>query len=309
MFYNCAVRADPSIVITEHQIGQGAYGVAVAADGTVWTTRVGAGELVALHPDGQVRRIGLDSDHSRPMVIACDPQGSVWFSRGDGAIGHINAAGDITSQPVLTADGSPYGLCLGPDQRSVWYTLIAADKIGRITADGRIDEFPIAGGGMPSLITAGPDGALWFTLNQADAIGRITVDGDITIVPLPTTGAAPVGIHAGQDALWFTEIGAGQLGRIAPGGQVREFALPDRASRPHAIAGTADGGCWATLWATSAIVELDSNGEIINQASFETGAEPHGLALAPDGSVWVALEKGALAHVQATRGQPTQSPP
>jgi len=288
------------MVVTEHQIGQGAYGVAIAPDGTVWTTRVGGGELVALRRDGEIVRFRLYSEHSRPMVITCDPEGSLWFSRGDCAIGRIDASGGITSHSVLTADGSPYGLCLGPDRRSVWYTLIAADRIGRITADGRIDEFPVPGGGMPSLITAGPDGALWFTLNQADAIGRITVDGDVTTYPLPTPGAAPVGIDASDDGLWFTEIEAGQLGRIALDGQITEFALPNRASRPHAIAATANGGCWATLWASSAIVEFDNHGQTVTEISFTAGAEPHGLAIAPDGSIWVALEKGTLAHVETT---------
>lgn len=292
------------MVVTEHQIGPGAYGVAITPDGTVWTTLADRGELVALRPDREVTRVRLDSEHSRPMVITCDPAGSLWFSRGDGAIGHVDAAGSVTSRPVLTAEGSPYGLCLGPDGESVWYTLIAAHRIGRITADGRIDEFPIADGGMPSLITAGPDGALWFTLNQADAIGRITVDGDITTYPLPTPGAAPVGIDAGHDAVWFTEIGAGQLGRITPDGQITEFALPDRASRPHAIAATADGGCWATLWAANDIVELRHDGQIITKASFGPGAEPHGLAIAPDSSIWVALEKGALAHLEGMHSDP-----
>jgi virginiamycin B lyase len=285
------------MVITEHQIGPDAYGVAITPDGTVWTTLVNRGEVAALYPDGNIARVSLGSELSRPMIIICDPAGSLWFSRGDGAIGRIEATGSIVSQPVPTADGSPYGLCLGPDGESVWYTLIAGNRIGRIKPDGRIDEFPVAGGGMPSLITAGPDGALWFTLNQADAIGKITVDGEITTYPLPTRSAAPVGIHTSDDALWFTEIGAGQLGRITPDGQIREFPLPDRASRPHAIASTANGGCWATLWATSAIVEMDRNGEIISQAGFGPGAEPHSLAIAPDTSVWVALEKGALAHV------------
>ena len=286
------------MVITEHQVGLGAYGVAVTPDGTVWTTLADRGELVALRPDGELRRVRLDSEHSRPMVITCDPSGSLWFSRGDGAIGHVDAAGSITSQPVLTAGGSPYGLCLGPDEESLWYTLIAAHKIGRITPAGQIDEFLIADGGMPALITTGPDDALWFTLTQANAIGRITIDGDITTHPLPTPGAAPVGIDASHDALWFTEIGAGQLGQITPDGQITESALPDRTSRPHAIAATAGGGCWATLWAANDIVQLRHDGQIVTKASFGSGAEPHGLAIAPDLSIWVALEKGTLAHLE-----------
>ena len=44
--------------------------------------------------------------------------------------------------PVLTPEGSPYdGLCAGPGQ-TLWYTLLAADRIGRITLGGRVEEFP-----------------------------------------------------------------------------------------------------------------------------------------------------------------------
>src|SRR5690349_11837719 len=70
--------------------------------------------------------------------------------------------------PVLTPAGSPHGLCAGA-ARPRWYTLVAADRIGWISLDGGSEEFPLSAGSMPSLITAGPDGALWCTLNPADA--------------------------------------------------------------------------------------------------------------------------------------------
>lgn len=99
--------------------------------------------------------------------------------------------------PVLTPEGSPYGLCAGPDQ-TLWYTLLNADRIGCIAPGGQVEEFSLEPGSMPSLITASVDGTVWFTLNQAHAIGRITPAGEITTYPLPTAGAAPVGIHAGR---------------------------------------------------------------------------------------------------------------
>ena len=70
--------------------------------------------------------------------------------------------------PVRTPAGSPYGLCAGPD-RTLWYTLLAADRVGRISLDWGIEEFPLPAASMSSLITAGPDGTLWCTLNQVGA--------------------------------------------------------------------------------------------------------------------------------------------
>jgi virginiamycin B lyase len=92
-------------------------------------------------------------------------------------------------------------------------------------------------------------------------------------------------------------IGAGQIGRIDPDGRIEEFPLADRGSRPHAVAATPDGGCWATLWASSSVVRIDRDGRVVDQVAFRPGAEPHGLALADDGTLWVALEAGSLAHI------------
>ena len=95
----------------------------------------------------------------------------------------------------------------------------------------------------------------------------------------------------------FAEIGVGQIGRIFPDGRIEEFPLSDRSCRPHAIAATTDGGCWATLWAASSVVRIDRDGHLVEQATFPPGAEPHGIALAPDETLWVALETGSLAHL------------
>jgi virginiamycin B lyase len=168
------------VQITEHHVGPGAYGVAVTADGTVWTSLVEQGELVRLDPDGAPTTIRLDSGTSRPMVLSSGPDNAVWFSRADGALGRVDHAGHVSSWPVLTAGSQPYGVCTGSDD-AVWYTLLDADRIGHIAADGRAEEFPLPPGSMPSMICPGPDGALWVTLNQANAICRCSVAGDTSV--------------------------------------------------------------------------------------------------------------------------------
>jgi virginiamycin B lyase len=101
--------------VTEYDVGPGAYGVAVDADGAVWTTAVERGELVRLDPNGARSRVRLDGGQSRPMVPVIGPDRAVWFSRGDGSIGRVDPSGSVSSVPVLTPEGSPYGLCAGPD--------------------------------------------------------------------------------------------------------------------------------------------------------------------------------------------------
>jgi virginiamycin B lyase len=134
------------------------------------------------------------------MVLARGPDDAIWFSRGDGRIGRTDPAGAVSSVPVLTSAGSPYGLCAGPG-RTLWYTLVAADRIGRISPDGGIEEFPLPAGSMPSLITAGPDGALWCTLNQ-----------EISFQP----GSEPHGIALGPDGSVWVALEAGSLAHLTP---------------------------------------------------------------------------------------------
>ncbi|WP_147916091.1 virginiamycin B lyase [Ruania zhangjianzhongii] len=283
--------------MTEHEVGPGAYGVGIAADGAVWTSLVPGGELVRLDPDGRSARIELDSPQSRPMVLTSGTDGDLWFSRGDGFLGHIDHAGTISSHP-LTTSATPYGICAGPEQ-TLWYTLVDGDRVGRMTADGHAEEFPVPAGSMPSLLSAGADGTLWLTLNQANAVGTLSLTGALTTYELPTADGAPVGICASPDGAWFAEIGAGQIGHIGIDGAIEEFPLPDRSSKPHAVATTSDGGCWATLWASSSAVRLDRQGRIVDEVHFTTGGEPHGVAIAADGSAWVALQAGSLAHIAA----------
>ena len=57
-------------------------------------------------------------------------------------------------------------------------TAVGMDKIGRITVEGVISEFPVpTSGSEPSDIVAGPDGAVWFTEFRASKVGRITTSG------------------------------------------------------------------------------------------------------------------------------------
>jgi virginiamycin B lyase len=163
-----------------------------------------------------------------------------------------------------------------------------------VTVDGQVTTYPA--GAFPAMITASRD-ALWFTLNQGNAIGRMSLSGELTTYPLPTENAGPVGISAGPDGIWFVEILANQAGRITDDGKLEEFALPE-GSKPHAVVATNDGGCWITLWGTSALAHLDAEGNLTTQIPLGDNSEPHGLALDSDGSVRVALEKGSLAHIQ-----------
>ncbi|AKL70789.1 hypothetical protein [Streptomyces sp. Mg1] len=206
-------------------------------------------------------------------------------SAADGASGRCAGWQDralrLTEFALPTAQCGPFGIAAGPDG-ALWFAETAADRIGRITTDGSVTEYPLpCTGAFPSAITAAGD-AVWFTMNQANAIGRIGMDGRITIHGLPTEAAAPVGIAASHDGgIWSTKIAAGQIGHRAPDGRITEYPLPDRSARPLAVTTDADG--------TVTVHDLPT-----------PASEPHGITVGPDGALWTALETGALARISPT---------
>jgi virginiamycin B lyase len=137
----------------------------------------------------------------------------VWRRRRAG--GRTDPDGTVSSVPVLTPDGSPYGLCAGPG-RTLWYTLLAADRIGRISLDGRIEEFPLPAGSMPSLITAGPDGGCWATLWAASSVVRLDRDGCLAEQISFQPGSEPHGIALGPDGSVWVALEAGSLAHLTP---------------------------------------------------------------------------------------------
>jgi streptogramin lyase len=113
-----------------------------------------------------------------------------------------------------------------------------------------IKEYPLANGGVPEQITAGPDGALWFTELHRNRIGRITTTGVITEYTVPTANSGPGAITVGPDgALWFTEILGFKIGRLTPAGVFTEYPLPVHSPQqyPYSITTGPDGALWFAL--------------------------------------------------------------
>ena len=95
------------------------------------------------------------------------------------AIGGIvrAAAGGVVVYPLPAGDtfgcaafGCPHGLIVGPD-RALWFGE-AGGKLGRISLDGKVTDYPL---GRPGdnvwNLALGPDGALWFTTADSSAHG------------------------------------------------------------------------------------------------------------------------------------------
>jgi virginiamycin B lyase len=123
------------MIVTEYEVGPGAYGVALGADGAVWTSLTGRGELARVGPDGQVSRVSLDSAQSRPMVLARGPDDALWCALNQAdAIARITADGGITTFPLPTAGAAPVGIDAGPE--AVWVAEIGAGQVARLSRTG-----------------------------------------------------------------------------------------------------------------------------------------------------------------------------
>ena len=106
------------------------------------------------------------------------------------AVPAAGETGSVVEYAIPTASAGPVSIVTGPDG-ALWFTEIAANKIGRITPAGEFMEFPIpTPNSQPDEINVGPDGNLWFAEILGNKIGRITPSGVITefVVPTRTAG-------------------------------------------------------------------------------------------------------------------------
>jgi hypothetical protein len=183
--------------------------------------------------------------------VAAGADGNAWFIytevRSDGSplnggdnnfVGRLTPSGQFARFRVPTVDafrrylfprnynsirGGPGGM---------WFTENSPAKIGRISYDGIVAEFPLAAFSQPSDITAGPDGNVWFTLTGKGQVGRITPSGTITLFTLPgnqppANVLSPLGIVATGDELWIGEQRNRQILRMTANGAVtKQLSLP-----------------------------------------------------------------------------------
>src|SRR5215475_724567 len=187
----------------------------------------------------------------------------------------ISAYAISVNEYPIPSGGSPYHIVTGPDG-NIWFTIRNRARIGRITTEGVITEFPLLSplSSAHEIIT-GPDGNLWFTEEASRGeyrICRITPGGVITEFPLPNTGSFPFSLINGNNgALYYHSIN--KLVRFALNGTITEYPIPNS---------TRLGGIYASLAA-------DASGNIhcIQRRQYEDTliAEYFHIKLTPDGAL------------------------
>ncbi len=161
------------------------HGLAInSKDQTVWYTGKATGTLGRINPDGTVESFPISKVKDReaivgsvPIYIKANSKGNMWFTELVGnAVGRIRQNVTVEDSESSTPDSHPIKefkiptfnsrpimIVEGPDG-NMWFTEEAGNKVGRITPNGSITEFPVPKP-QDNVILAGlafdNDGNLW----------------------------------------------------------------------------------------------------------------------------------------------------
>jgi streptogramin lyase len=192
----------------DYPTGISPWNVVFGPDGRIWISDHGSPAVTAHHymansPNTETLSLSLPS-----FGIAVGPDGRIWLTLEDTQNPKIAACppgGGSCTEYALPPASHPMYITAGSDG-NVWFTDASLNKIGRMTTDGVLTEFPVP---TPSAgvygICAGPDGNVWFTEYYGGKVGRITKDGVVTEYPVPGAGALTA-MTAGPDGnVWFLD--------------------------------------------------------------------------------------------------------
>lgn len=200
-----------------------------------------------------------------------------------------------------TPNSEPNGIVSGPDG-NLWFTENTGNRLGRITVQGTITEFPIpTADSRPGSIVSGPDGNLWFTEVTGNRLGRLTPAGVITELVLPTAASSPSSLTVGPDGnLWYTGFLSNRIGRVTTSGVFTEFVIPQAGSRPNGIVSAPDDRLWFTQagGAVNGIAAVQVDGRFDRAVAVPTAqASPALITVGPDDNLWFTELTGSRIGV------------
>ncbi len=209
----------------------------------------------------------------------------------------LQANGDISTFTMLSENAGPTTISIAPNG-DIWYTLSAANAIGRMSPDGSgMVEFQIpTPNSSPRIISLGADGNMWFSEHEGNKMGRITPSGEITEFPLLSENSQPRAIALGSDGnIWIGMFAASKIGRITPQGEITEFPLPRPNTGPGDITAGADGNMWFlelngnmdnTPVDGNRVARITMSGDITEFMIPSEGSTPINIAVGPDRNIW-----------------------
>ncbi|MGH7789055.1 MAG: virginiamycin B lyase family protein [Candidatus Binatia bacterium] len=177
-------------------------GIAARVGGGAWVTMHESGSVAEIAADGSLGRILNLGTEAWPLGIVSTSDGGAWVADLlNSQIHRIASDGGVSV--YSTSSGSRYLAADGQD--GAWYTLPDEGILGRIAADGTIEEDLVAGpNDMISDVSVGADGSVWFTEMYGGRISRIDPAGHKVSVLL---GGCPWRVAANPDGTaWVTDV-------------------------------------------------------------------------------------------------------
>lgn len=197
--------------------------IGLDSSGNVWFTLGNVSSLAELTPsNGTVHEYHVPGIKNGAMMswgLAIDEATStIWFSDfSSNSIWSFGMADHVFVQHKLNTPGAlPFEVTIDRNQ-NVWFTEDEGNKIGEITSNGTLNEYPVAiAAATPAGITVSPNGTVWFTMPDANSIGSFA-DGVFTYYNFTGVASQPVGISMDLSGnLWMTQHGVSFISEFNP---------------------------------------------------------------------------------------------
>ena len=271
--------------------GSRPHDVAPAADGGVWYTAQGSGELGWLDPDtGDTRHIALGRG-SRPHGVIVGPHGAPWVTdSGLNAIVRVDPNTDeVTAYPL-------------PDDRpNANLNTAAFDALGRlwftgqngiygllVPETGEMTVFDAPRGGGPYGIDATPAGDVYYVSLAGSYLGQVALDGSVTVLDPPTSSAGTRRVWSDSEgSLWVSEWNSGQLSRyVLATGAWTTWPLPGGSPSAYAVYVDDTDIVWVSDFGGNAIHRFDPATETFH--TFPLPSDPGNVRqiLGRPGEIW-----------------------
>jgi len=285
---------EPSFEVATYPVPAGSHphDVAPAADGGVWYTAQGSGQLGWLDSEtGEVREIPLGPG-SAPHGVISGPDGAAWVT--DSGLNAIVRVDLETHEPtvfMLDAPNANLNTAAFDGDGVLWFTGQAGvyGSLDPVTGETTLHAAPRGQG--PYGIAATADGEVVFSSLAGSYIGLIDrATGEVTVIDTPTPGGGARRVwpdSAGR--LWVTEWFTGSLARYDPDAEAwTEWTVPGANPMPYAVYVDQRDAVWVTDFGANAILRFDADAE--TWTPFEHASQPAEVRqlLGREGEIWGA---------------------
>lgn len=256
--------ASSSYTMHEYSVPAGSrpHDVAPAADGGVWYTAQGSGELGWLDPEtGEVREIPLGAGAApHGVIVASD--GAPWITDGGlNAIVRVDPqTHEVRTYPLpAESPGANLNTAVFASDGMLWFTG-QSGVYGRLDPQtGDMDVFDAPMGRGPYGITVAAGRVYYASLAGSHIASVDPETGAATVLEPPTAEQGARRVWADSTGrVWISEWNAGRVAVHDPSdGSWQEWLLPGQGAQAYAVYVDEHDAVWLSDFSANAIVRFD----------------------------------------------------